>query len=225
MNKKIIKNIAIIIISIIVSIPILYFGYKTISLRQAEKNVGTIDIDVIIYEGADAGITDIQMLKISKMYYMQNLILEQIEESDTVKYCLFNKKKHTSFTVDLDSISILGSKDILSKNIGAISLGDSIPNYKNKIALNDTILDDIEYKRFAVRNPNEYTVFYVQNDLNIPYSFNPLAEKEYKGTISRIDTYKINEDVFLSITLKAAKTIQKRYYNTLKNNYFKFGIL
>ncbi len=138
---------------------------------------------------------------------------------------LFNKKEYTPFTVDLDSLKILPSLEISSKNIGAVGLGDTIPNYKNRIALNDTILDEIEYKRFAVRNPNEYTVFYVQNNLNIPYSFNRLAEKDYKGTISRIDTYKIEEDVFLSITLKAERTIKKRYFNSLKNNYFKFSNL
>lgn len=207
------------------SIPAIYYGYKTLTLKQAEKNIGTIDIDAMVYEGADAGITDIKDLKVSKMYYMQNMVLEEIQEDDTLKYCLFNHKRYTPYTVDLDSIELLPAKDLLFKNVGAISLGDSIPNYKNRIILNDTILDDTEYKRFAVRNPNEYTVFYVQNDLNIPYSFNALAEKEYKGTISRIDTYKIQEDVFISITLKTEKTIKRRYFNTLKNNYFKFGLL
>jgi hypothetical protein len=224
-NKKLIKKIAFAAFCIIVLVPVLFYGYKVLTLRQAEKNVGTIDIDVMIYEGADAGITDIQALKISKMYYMQDLILEEIQESDTLKYSLFNKKEYTPFTVDLDSLKILPSLEISSKNIGAVGLGDTIPNYKNRIALNDTILDEIEYKRFAVRNPNEYTVFYVQNNLNIPYSFNRLAEKDYKGTISRIDTYKIEEDVFLSITLKAERTIKKRYFNSLKNNYFKFSNL
>lgn len=224
MNKTI-KKILITASIIAVSIPATFFIYKAYMLKQAEKEVGTIDINAMVYENADAGLTDIHPLKISRMYYMKNMILEEIDDNGTLKYSLFNNKFYTPYTSDLDSIDYLQGKDIEFKNIGAVPLGDSIPNYENRVLMNDTILDDISYRRFAVRNPNEYTVFYVQDNLKIPYSFNRVAEHDYKGTISRIDSYKIREDVFISITLKTEKKIQKTYFNKLSNHYFKFGFL
>lgn len=225
MTKSGLKKLLIIAVIVIAAIPLSFLIYKAYVLKQAEKNVGTIDIDVLIYENADAGVTDIHSLKVSKMYYMQDMILEELEEEEVKKYCLFNDKYCTSYTTDLDSIEYLAKQNLELKTIGAIPLNDTIPNYFNKKLMNDTILDDIAYKRFAIRNPNEYTVFYVQDNLNIPYSFNKLAEKDFKGTITRIDSYKLQEDLFISVTLKVDKKIKKSYFNTLNTNYFKFSKL
>lgn len=196
--------------------------YRQYVLKQAQKNVGTIEINAMVYVDADKGISDIYPLNISKIHYMGKLMLEEVTENDTIKYCLFNNTYTTDYIPNLNELSKLENKALKTKKFGAIPLGNTIPNYNKKIIMNDTILNDISYKRFAVRSPNEYTVFYIQNDLNLPYSFNKLAEKDYKGTITRIDSYKIKEDVFISLKMKAEKKIQKKYFNTLTDNYFKF---
>lgn len=203
-------------------IPAAFFGYRYYTLKEAQKKVGTIEINAVIYEDVDKGLSDIHSLNISKIFFMGDVLLEQIKENDTLKYCLFNKSMCTDYTSDLSFLSNMGKKNIKSKKFGAIPLSDTIPNYSNRIAMNDTILDEIKYKRFAVRNPNEYSVFYLQDNLNIPYSFNNKAEQDYKGTITRIDSYKITDDIFISITLKAENKIQRTFYNTLTTNYFKF---
>ena len=85
-----------------------------------------------------------------------------------------------------------------------------------------TLLDQIQYKRFAIRSAKEYSVFYLQDKLNIPYSFNKKAEEDYAGTITRIDTYNIQDDKFISITLNSMSKIQRQFYNNLSNNFFKY---
>ena len=178
-------------------IPLSIWIYRQYTLKQAQKNVGTIEINALVYEDADSGISNIYPLNISKMYYMGNLLLEEITENDTIKYCLFNRTSSTDYTPNLENISSLKNKSIKNKKFGALPLSENIPNYKDRIIMNDTVLNDVLYKRFAVKNPSEYSVFYIQENLNIPYSFNKIAEADYKGTITRIDSYKLKEDIFI----------------------------
>ena len=54
------------------------------------------------------------------------------------------------------------------------------------------------------------------------HSFNKKAEEDYAGTITRIDTYNIQDDKFISITLNSMSKIQRQFYNNLSNNFFKY---
>ena len=121
-------------------------------------------------------------------------------------FCVFNSKFHTDFTSNIDSLPFMKAHNIESE----------------RMIMNDTVLDQIQYKRFAIRSANEYSVFYLQDKLNIPYSFNKKAEEDYAGTITRIDTYNIQDDRFISITLNSMSKIQRQFYNNLSNNFFKY---
>lgn len=199
-----------------------YFGYRHYILKQAQKNVGELNINVTIYEDVDKGLSDIISLHLSKMHYLGDLILEEIEDDNTVEYCVFNSKFCTEFTSNIDSLAFMSPHSINKKKKGSLFLSNSIPNYEEKIAMNDTILEKVKYKRFAISSKTEYSVFYLQDNLNIPYSFNKQAEKEFNGTITRIDTYNINEDKFISVILQSNNKIQKSFYENLSNNYFKY---
>jgi hypothetical protein len=137
-------------------------------------------------------------------------------------FCVFNSKFHTDFTSNIDSLPFMKAHNIESKKQGTLFLRTSIPNYSERMIMNDTVLDQIQYKRFAIRSANEYSVFYLQDKLNIPYSFNKKAEEDYAGTITRIDTYNIQDDRFISITLNSMSKIQRQFYNNLSNNFFKY---
>lgn len=220
MNTK--TKYLILAVIVVVFIPTIFLVYRQYTLKQAQKRVGTIEINVSIYDDADKGLSDIHFLNVSKMYYLDNLLIEEVEMNDTIMFCVFNSKFHTDFTTDIDSLALMKPHNIESKKHGTLFLGTSIPNYSDRMMMNDTILDQIHYKRFAIKSENEYSVFYLQDKLNIPYSFNKKAEDDYSGTITRIDTYNISDDRFISITLNSKNKIQRQFYNNLSNNFFKY---
>lgn len=181
-----------------------------------EKNAGVFKLNMVVFTDADKGISDVHNIEFSRVYFIGKKMLEVIPNDNSYSYCFLDNKNYSGFFDHLDSLNFNVKKEISKKDRGAIPLAEVIPNYENRVNISDTILDNTLLKRFCINTENEYSVFYIGNDLKIPFSLNELIEKDYKGTIRRIDTYQRLEDRFISLRLNYTDTIPQKFYNILK---------
>lgn len=182
------------------------------------NRTGCFKLSVIVFEDADAGISKVSEVQLANVYYVGDLMLEEVPKIKGAEYCFFNETKFSGYFNSLDQLNFDKKLSIKEKKNGAVALADTIPNYSARVNMTDTVMGEIAYKRFAVNNEEEYSVFYVTEKKDIPYSLNRIAEKDYKGTITRIDTYQRKEDLFISLRLINNDTIPRKFYNKLKIN-------
>lgn len=215
MTKKKIKVIGVIAICVVFLLYIFYY------ILYNKKTYGSFSIEAVIYEDADMGISDVIEVELSRVYYCNDLMIERNKLNDTTyQFCLIKDKVYSGYFFALDSLYFKNKIDIYTKKGGLVYFRDSLPNYKKRIAMSDTILNKIHLKRFAINTDIEYSVFYLNEKVNkLPYSFNKIVEKDYKATIQRIDTYDRQNDRFISLRLSYTDSIPKIYFNKL--NFFK----
>lgn len=211
------KNIKIIVVVLVTTCAILA-SYTIYNKLYAKVNYGAFKIDATIYEDADLGISNVIEVELTKVYYKNNLMLEECKtDAQTTNYSLLSNKKYSGYFNSLDSLTFASKLPIEDKKNGLVYFADSLPNYKEKIVMNDTILDEVKFKRFAINTDAEYSVFYVAKKINLPYSFNEIVERDYEGTILRIDSYNRVNDRFTTLKLVPSDTIPKKFYNKLNS--------
>lgn len=207
--------------------------------KEIKSAQGGIDIISNIYFNASQGLEDSKQFHISKINYVGEDIVELVpnieiaEVIDSVYYIrdttfyragTLDESKHFIFREH----QMAGDPEsIYKKNYGAVWLNTEIFDYNKRKNIADTILyENKVYKRFAINNKENYTVFYIyQTDTILPYSLNKIAEKDYKGRIERIDSYDKTKDLFSTMWLISRKTVDVEAkkifdYNTFIENEF-----
>lgn len=214
-NKEKRKNSYAIIAALAFVVAILAgFGlYKNFSSPKK----GAFKLNVVIFEDADKGISSITDVQLANVYYIGDLMIEEVPKLSGEEYCFIKGTQFSGYFLNLNELNFDNKLSLKEKKAGAVGLADTIPNYFERTNMSDTILDEIHYKRFAIDAENEYSVFYVRENLKLPYSLNKRADKDYKGSIARIDTYQREEDRFISVRLVPNDTIPLKFYNKLKN--------
>lgn len=203
----------------VIAVCVVFLSYTFYAKIYNKKTYGSFSIEAVIYENADMGISEVIEVELSKVYYCNDLMIERNKLNDTTyQFCLIKDKAYSGYFYALDSLYFKKKIDIYTKRGGLVYFGDSLPNYSKRIAMSDTILDKIHFKRFAINTDIEYSVFYLNARINkLPYSFNRVAEKDYKATIQRIDTYDRQNDRFISLRLSYTDSIPKIYFNKLNS--------
>lgn len=156
--------------------------------------------------------------ELGTIYFKDNLMIERVEDDNSeFEYSVIKDSTYTEYSKDLDEINNQRF-NVYDKNKGVIFFKNMNFKIDSLKQINDTILDDIHYKRFTNNTPYEYCVLYLENVVkNIPYSFNKEIEEYYKCKITRLDVYDKNNDIFTSIILSITNEIPKQYYLKLND--------
>ena len=113
----------------------------------------------------------------------------------------------------IEFIKLTASKkeSIYKKSFGSKWVNFPIFGYDGRIKMNDTILyGNKEFSRFKTIQGKVLTIFYVKkSDTILPYSLNPIADKDYSGRLERIDSYDKEKDVFTTLVLVPRKNMSK----------------
>lgn len=182
-----------------------------------EKNkAGTFKLRMVVFEDADNGISDIHDIEFSKVYFRGKKMLELVPNKDSHYFCMIEGNEFSGFFPSIDALNFNNKIELKSKARGAISLPDPIEGYENRKNIQDTILEGANLRRFCINTENEYSVFYIGEKLDIPFSLNKKIENDYNGSIRRIDTYQREQDRFISLRLSYTDTIPEKFFNILK---------
>lgn len=183
--------------------------------KEVRSPEGSIDVITNVYFNASKNLDDYKQFYIAKINYRDSDIVEftpnlQFPEIiDSVYYI----KDSTYFSVGNvdDAKSLLFSekqyteapKPVSSKMLGAKWINIPIYHYEKRKDISDTTLyNSRSFSRFEISTEDNYAIYYVhKNDTILPYSLNPMADRDYKGRIERIDSYDKVKDIFTSIVL------------------------
>lgn len=216
-------------------IPLILFVFALSSCKkeiQSEK--GSIDIFTNIYYNASKGLNNYKQFYISRMDYRNDTILEFIPNIDypaIMDRVVYIKKDSFYNVVPYEEINTLSfshltkgkAHSVYDKKFGSKWVNFPITNYDKRIEMNDTILyGNKEYKRFKTIENRVLTIFYIKKtDTIVPYSLNPIADKDYKGRLERIDSYDKKNDVFVTLVLKSNSSLSDdaiKLFNLAKMN-------
>ncbi|MDO5666140.1 MAG: hypothetical protein Q4G63_12925 [Bacteroidia bacterium] len=214
-NKKIYYTFISILICALLSVVLVVLINKNIH----PVRYGRIRTFLNVFNNASVSLYDSYQLKISDMFFRDNLIIENVPDAEITRVKPYNLI-YDGYYIEGDNLQSLSlgslKNDLKAKNSGAIFVNDTIPNYENRINMSDTVLNNKNLKRFYIRTPLDFSVFYVDETLqNLPYSFNFIVDKDYNGTLVRIDTYQEQFDKFTTLFLTHTDTIPENIYNTL----------
>ena len=146
------------------------------------------------------------------MNYSGNQLIEMVPDLEfpEINKQMYYIKDSVGFSLGTENNNIIFSEIpkkqkpllIWNKKEGAIFSKETIPNYKNRKNLSDTVLFNKKYKRFEINSPWNYTRFYIYpTDTILPYSLYRHAENDYKGRLERIDSYNKKNDIFVTLQL------------------------
>lgn len=201
--------------------------------KSIKSEQGGIDIISNVYFNASKGLDDHKQFHISKLNYINDEIIElvpNIEDPEEVQNVIYLKDTtfYKSHTLDESKSMIFKeeeatetAKSVYKKKTGAIWVKVPIFDFEKRKDISDTILynNKKKYKRFEIRTADNYSVYYVfQTDTILPYSLNPIADKEYKGRLERIDSYDKEKDLFSTIWLVPRKKLDQEALNIFKFN-------
>lgn len=183
--------------------------------KEVRSPEGSIDIISNVYFNASKNLDDYKQFYIAKInyrnsdiveftpnikfpeiidsvYYIKDSIYYNAGNIDDAKSLLFREKQYTETPIPI-SKKVLGAKWI---NI-------PIYHYEKRKDISDTVLyNNRSFSRFEISSDDNYAIYYVhKNDTILPYSLNPIADKDYKGRIERIDSYDKAKDIFTSIVI------------------------
>lgn len=205
--------------------------------KTVKSEKGAIDIITNIYYNASEGLEDHQQFHISKINYYHDHIIEFVpdimmpETIDTVFY--INDTLYYGGYSPIEAKSVLFSKlspetgqNIFEKKAGAVWVNIPIYDYDKKVDLSDTVLYNRKpYKRFEINTEANYSIYYVHpTDTILPYSLNPIADKEYGGRLERIDSYDKGKDLFSTIWLIPRDTLDRAARDMIEYNLEMGGI-
>lgn len=203
-----------------------YFLLSVISLlvscvedKKIKSEKGGIDIVTNIYYNASKGLDNHQQVIISKINYDNNDLIELVpniripEMIDSVYYIRDSTYFNAGTLMDAKSLVFRERqffdtpKRLSDKKYGAIWVKIPIYDYAKRKNITDTILYGKKaFKRFQIATKENYSIFYVaKSDTILPYSLNPIANKDYSGRLERIDSYDKKRDLFSTVILLPRK--------------------
>ena len=192
------------------------FSVLAVILNSCRKEIksekGGIDLISNVYFDASKGLSKMQNFHLSKMNYSGNQLIEMVPDLEfpEINKQMYYIKDSVGFSLGTENSNIIFSEIpkkqkpllIWNKKEGAIFSKETIPNYKNRKNLSDTVLFNKKYKRFEINSPWNYTRFYIYpTDTILPYSLYRHAENDYKGRLERIDSYNKKNDIFVTLQL------------------------
>lgn len=193
--------------------------------KKKRKTSGKISVDLFVYNDPTGDIYNSFHIPISTLYFIKDEFIEELPiYADTALNhhpFVYIKKDGYAF---MSSLSDKNSPDLMflplkEKNTGVKFIGDTIPHYKERVAMTDTAFNGFNYKRVRIATKDAFTVFYIhQTDTILPFSLAPQFDKDYKGVLNRIDTYEIEANRFTSLRLSVSDTIPQKFYEALKAN-------
>ncbi len=196
-------------------ISIVFFFVSCEKEKKIRSEKGSIDVLTNIYYNASKGLDNHQQIILSKINYQNGDIIELVpnihlpEVIDSVYYIKDSAYFNVGNLLDAKSLVfkeklITGiPKDLYKKKFGAVWVNIPIFDYHKRKNLTDTILyGKKEFKRFEIASKENYSIFYVaKTDTILPYSLNPIADRDYSGRLERIDSYDKKRDLFTTVTL------------------------
>lgn len=208
----------------------LFVSCKKDNKIRSEK--GGIDIITNIYYNASKGLDNHQQIIISKINYQKNDLIELVpniqipELTDSIYYIRDSAYYNVGTMIDAKSlvfkekIRTAKPRGLSEKKFGAIWVNIPIYDYEKRKNLSDTILyGKKSFKRFQIVSKDSYNVFYVaKTDTILPYSLNPIADREYSGRLERIDSYDKKRDLFTTIILLPRKNLDKEVSEVFEFN-------
>ncbi|EFK33178.1 MULTISPECIES: hypothetical protein [Chryseobacterium group] len=214
---------------------LLFFCLFLVSCNKGKKiqsKRGGIDIVTNIYYSASKGLEEHQQIILSKMNYQDKDLIELVpniqipEIIDSVYY--IRDSLYFSIGNTLQSKSLIfkdqkfeNGRNVKNKRYGAMWIDLPISNYQQRKNLNDTVLyGKKHFKRFQIISRETYSIFYLnKTDTILPYSLNPLADKDYGGRLERIDSYDKKRDLFTTIVLLPRKRWDKEAADIFEYNH------
>lgn len=184
--------------------------------EEIKSEKGGIDLISNVYFDASKGLDKMQSFHLSRLNYLDNQIIELVPDHTfpEINRTAFYIKDSLCYPMSLENGSNILSEItenekpslVWNKKEGAIFSEETIPNYRNRRKLSDTILFKKKYKRFEINSPWNYTRFYIYpTDTILPYSIYRHAEKDFGGRLERIDSYNKKTDIFVSLQLLPRK--------------------
>ena len=187
--------------------------------RKIRSEKGGIDILTNIYYNASKGLEDHQQIMISKINYENSDIVELVpniqipEMIDSVYYIRDSVYFNAGNLMDAKSLVFKEKlqtevpKDLFKKKFGAVWVNIPIFDYDKRKNLADTVLyGKKEFRRFQIATKENYSIFYIaKTDTILPYSLNPIADRDYFGRLERIDSYDKKRDLFSTVILLPRK--------------------
>ncbi len=184
---------------------------------KIKSEQGSIDVVSNIYFQASESLDSLSSYHISQLNYMGNDIVELVPNlsyPNIIDRVYFIRD---SLCYDMGSIKdaksvILDNKkwfSVYEKKQGLLFLGNTIiPQYSKRVNISDTVLFKRKYKRFEIDNQKVFSRYYIYTtDTVVPYSLNKQIDIDYQGRLERIDTYKKEDDIFISVQLLYRDTI------------------
>lgn len=76
------------------------------------------------------------------------------------------------------------------------------------------------FKRFQIASKENFSIFYInKTDTILPYSLNPIADRDYGGRLERIDSYDKKKDLFTTVILLPRKNLDKEAEEIFEYNH------
>ncbi|MDO5664468.1 MAG: hypothetical protein Q4G63_04315 [Bacteroidia bacterium] len=191
--------------------------------KKEVVSYGRLKTFINVYNNASVNVYDSYQLELSDMCFRNDLIIEHIPENEFSVSKPFSVIYDGQFMVSdsLNGLTVNTSmKALAEKNTGAIFVYDTIHNYAHRVNMEDTVINTQFVKRFYISNEQDFSVFYIDTTLqNLPYSFNFLVDKDYNGSLVRVDTYQSDIDKFTTLKLQYTDTIPQNMYDALNRLY------
>lgn len=215
---------------LLISMLLLFVSCKKEQKIRSEK--GGIDILTNIYYNASKGLDDHQQIMISKINYENLDIVELVpniqipEIIDSVYYIRDSVYINAGNLMDAKSLVFKEKlqtevpKDLFKKKFGAVWVNIPIFDYHKRKNLADTILyGKKEFRRFQIATKENYSIFYIaKTDTILPYSLNPIADRDYSGRLERIDSYDKKRDLFSTVIL-----LPRKYWDKEATEIFEYN--
>lgn len=191
---------------------------------------GTIEVKTRVFYNASQSLEDAEVFHISKLHFYEDKFMEYVPDlyDGELIDSIFLIKNDKYYNVQVGSQEELNSydfknivfdKSVFDKTSGAmwIPVADSIYGYGKRQILKDTIWEKKHYSRFSIADENHLALFWVlKNDTILPYSLNRIADTQYNGRITRIDTYEKERDLFSTVIMDYKPTVEKGIIDVLK---------
>ncbi len=200
--------------------------------RKILSDKGGIDILTNIYYNASKGLEDHQQIMISKINYENSDMVELVpniqipELIDSVFYIRDSVYFNAGNMMDAKSLVFKEKfqteipKDLYKKKFGAVWVNIPIFDYDKRKNISDTVLyGKKEFKRFQIATKDNYSIFYIaKTDTILPYSLNPVADRDYSGRLERIDSYDRKRDLFSTVIL-----LPRKYWDKEATEMFEYN--